>query len=182
MAEKSVYKMNQKQIGAVVIIISVLISGFIYLSKLREDEYVNEIIRQKGNCYLDDGTCLHSRSTLFIVGWIIAGTTGLFGIYLVFFDRTQRVLAEHQAKLATALENASKRDEFNAFLSGFSSEEQQILKELHKQEGIKQSTLRYRLDMSKTTLSLILKSLEERGIITRKPLGKTNQVFLKKRF
>ena len=50
------------------------------------------------------------------------------------------------------------------------------------QEGIKQSTLRYKTDMSKTTLSLMLKSLEERKFVKRKPSGKTNQVYLVKKF
>jgi len=58
---------------------------------------------------------------------------------------------------------------------------QTILKEFI-QEGIKQSTLRYKTGMSKTFLSLLLKHLEEKDIIYRKEDGKTKRLYLKNKF
>ncbi|MSR86189.1 hypothetical protein EXS74_02240 [Candidatus Woesearchaeota archaeon] len=77
---------------------------------------------------------------------------------------------------------AKQRDEFHAYLAGFSQEEQKVLKAVQEQEGIQLSTLRYRTGISKTSLSLLLKSLEERGIISKKEHGKTNLVFLVRKF
>jgi len=179
--------MNQKNIGYIVLLAGLLLFSFTYLANAREERYIQSIIDEKGSCFLDDGTCLHADGKgLFIFGWIITFGVIILGVYLLFFDKTQAVLAEHQIKITQALNKAkiqeTKRDEFQAFLAGFSTDEQKILKAVHDQEGIKQSTLRYRTGMSKTSLSLLLKTLEEREIVSKKPSGKTNEVYLIKKF
>ncbi|MFH1456219.1 MAG: MarR family transcriptional regulator [archaeon] len=181
--------MNQKQIGIIIIILGVLLASFVIMEKQKEDSYINLIIQEQGgSCYLDDGTCLHDdRSyTTFIFGTALALALIIFGIYLAFFDKTQKTLAKHQIDLASALKETKQQDveksKFEAFLSGFSDEEQKVLKAVKEQEGIKQATLRYKTGMSKTSLSLLLKRLEEKEIVSRKPSGKTNEVYLRKRF
>lgn len=180
--------MNQKQIGIILIIVGIILSVFTYVVKERDDAYIKSIMLETGSCFLEDGTCLHADRSiaLYIIGWVISTGLILFGIYLAFIDKTYEQLTEHQVKVSTALENAKRfekeKDEFNAYLAGFSSDQQKIMRAVHEQDGIKQSTLRFRVNMSKTTLSLILKSLEERGVIKRKARGKTNQVYLVKKF
>ncbi|MBD3164626.1 hypothetical protein GF323_05495 [Candidatus Woesearchaeota archaeon] len=175
--------MNQKQIGTIVIIIGVILAVFVYLAQQREEAYIKNLVQEKGSCFLEDGTCLHERSLgLYIVGYILSAGLIILGLYLLLFDKTQKLLAEQQARVSSALEKASKKDEFNAYLSGFSKEEQDILKAVREQEGIKQSTLRFRTGISKTKLSLLLKSLEERDVVKRKTAGKTNEVYLRKKF
>lgn len=180
--------MNQKQIGTIVLIIGIVLAVFVLLVKLREDSQIHATVEQTGSCYLADGTCLHEDRDwiLYIVGWVLSAALIILGVYLLLFDKTQKVLAEHQQKVSSALRDA-KRDEgakekFEAFLAGFGPEEQAVLKAIKEQDGIKQSTLRYRTGISKTSLSLMLKDLEARGFISRKQEGKTNQVFLRKKF
>jgi uncharacterized membrane protein len=179
--------MNQKQIGIILIVIGILMSIFVFYVKVENEQHIALLVSETGTCFLKDGTCMHNQGQiLYILGWVLSASIIILGIYLIFFDKTQKVLAEHQVKVSRALEEAKKqdkeKDEFKAFLSGFNEDEQKILLAIREQEGIQQSTLRFKIGMSKTSLSLLLKSLEDRGIISRKESGKTNQVFLKKKF
>ncbi len=175
--------MKTKTIGLILILMTVLFSVFIYLARQREDFYVNKIIEDQGGiCYVN-GVCLHEReySAYYFGGALVLFLFGL-SLYLLFFDRSQKVLLKQQQEVTHALQEAKHRDEFHAYVAGFSQEEQKILKAVHEQEGIQQSTLRYRTGIAKTSLSLLLKSLEERGIVSKKEHGKTNQVFLVRKF
>ena len=177
--------MNQKQIGTIVVLLWLLLCIFFIISYIKENQYIQLFMdKNEGSCYLDDGTCLHAdRSySLMIFGGILAGALIVLGVYLFFFDKTQKLLVEQNSQVSRALVEAKNKDEFNAFFSGFTSEEQSVLKAVHEQDGIKQSTLRFRTGMSKASLSLLLKSLEERDIIYRNKSGKTNEVYLRKKF
>ncbi|MBT7903091.1 MarR family transcriptional regulator [Candidatus Woesearchaeota archaeon] len=176
--------MNQKHIGIVLIIVGILVFSLVLFNKSREDFYVNQIIEERNSCFLEDGTCLHDLKTspVYIAGYAMAIALFLFGIYLTFIDKTQEILIQTQSKIATAVKDSSKKEKFEAFVAGFEVDEQNVLKAIHEQDGIQQSTLRYRTGISKSTLSLILKSLEERNFITKKPSGKTNKVFLRKKY
>ncbi|MFH1641780.1 MAG: hypothetical protein ABIC04_02680 [Nanoarchaeota archaeon] len=179
--------MDQKHIGIILLIVSILIGSFVFIVQANNEAFTQEYMAKEGTCYLEDGTCLHKKDLpLYIFGWAMAGALFLFGIYLSVFDKTQEMITQHQIKISGALESAKKqerdKDEFNAYLAGFSAEEQNVLKAIKDQEGIKQSTLRFRTNNSKTALSLILKGLEEKKIISRKPAGKTKEIYLIKRF
>jgi len=181
--------MNQKYVAAIIIIAGVLIGAFTYIEKVREDKAIDQIITaQGGSCYLPDGTCLHEDRnwTPYIVGGILTGALLILGLYLLLIDKTQEHIMKHQHDVSHALADAKKHEkethEFDAFLSAFTEDEQKVVKAVHEQEGIKQSTLRYKIGLSKTGLSLMLKSLEERKIISRKVSGKTNEVYLRKKF
>lgn len=180
--------MNQKYIGVIVLIFGIALASFVHSAKQREEQYISDIVAETGSCYLSDGTCLHEDRdfTIYIVGWAISGALILFGLYLAFIDKTQEVLTEHQVRVTQALESAKKyekeKDEFNAFLAGFDGDRQRVLKAVKEQEGILQSTLRFRTNLSKTSLSLLLKELEDSKIISRKPAGKTKKVYLVKKF
>ena len=169
------------------IVIGLILGGFVFYFKQQADVAADIVLSETGSCIVPETGCLHSaNNNLLLFGIVLSVLLFGLGVYLIFFDKTQEKLAQQQKDVSKALEEAKKqdriKDEFSAYLAGFSIDEQKILKSVHAQEGIKQSTLKFRADMSKTTLSLILKSLEDRKIIMRKPSGKTNQVFLVKKF
>lgn len=182
--------MQQKKVGLVLLIVGIIFLVFVTGMKIQDDSRIQTIINETGSCYLDDGTCLHDqqgfRLIFFIIGWVLSGLVTLFGAYLAFIDKTQEQLLTHQKEVSKALSEAkkteSKKEQFEAFLSAFDEDEKRILKVIHEEEGITQSTLRYKTNISKATLSQHLKTLEEKKFIKRTPKGKTKQIFLVKKF
>lgn len=180
--------MKQKYLGIIIIAIGMLLCLFVFAAKIREDNYINNYIKQNNTCYLTDGTCLHEDRdyTLYIFGWVISASLIILGLYIIFFDNLQSKILENQERISTTLKEVKelekKKDEFGAFISGFSNDEQKVLNAIKAQEGIKQSTIRFKTGLSKSTVSLILSSLEERKIVSRKKSGKTHEVFLIKKF
>lgn len=185
--------MEQKNLGIFLIIVGIALAALFYKIKLDEEETILTITSLRGDptdCFLEDGTCLHQQqSKTYIVGEAFALVLFSLGVYLLFFDKTKQILAlqaEQNLKVAGALQKAEeekKKDEkFTAFLAGFSEDERKILEAIHEQEGILQSTLRFRAGLTKTDVSLILKKFEEKGIVTKKPEGNTNKVYLRKVF
>jgi DNA-binding MarR family transcriptional regulator len=177
--------MNQKQIGIVLIIAGVILASLVFFMKANEDRAIERMVMELGGtCYLSDGTCLHSDRdfTPYITGWILAGAIAILGVYLSIFDRTQKILEENQLKIADAIKTTKKEEKFEAFISGFDDEEKKVLRAVKEQDGILQSTLRFRTGIPKATLSIMIKELENKGIISKKPEGKTNKIFIRKTF
>lgn len=175
--------MNQKYAGVAIIIIALYFSYFVYDTYQSNLEQIRDRVKTNDTCFSDKGECLHEKaSNSYLIGGLISFSLLLLGIYLTFIDKTQKELAEHQVKVSQALKESKEKDEFKAYLSGFKEDEQKVIKAVHEQDGIQQSTLRYRTAMSKTSLSLLLKDLEKRQIITRESSGKTNKIHLVKKF
>jgi len=182
--------MNQKQIGVLLIILGLIVCFFVTINKQKDDRYIGWIIEQQnGSCYVEGGTvCLHEDRdyTPYIVGYIAGVSLIILGIYLFWFDKTGDLVLKQSKEVSEALKQAKSiekdKDEFAAFIAGFSREEQIALKAIKEQEGITQSTLRFRTGFSKASLSLLLKELENKGIISKKQKGKTNEIYLIKKY
>ena len=80
--------------------------------KAKEDVYINAFVDEMGTCYLADGTCLHQDRdfSVYIIGGVISLALIILGIYLLLFDKTQKVLEEHQVKVSSALKEATKKE------------------------------------------------------------------------
>ncbi|MFH1073364.1 MAG: MarR family transcriptional regulator [Nanoarchaeota archaeon] len=180
--------MRQHYLGFIVILAGLLVGLLTGMTYGRENRLINEFVMEQGTCYLANGTCLHEdrNYTLYIIGLVACVGLLTLGIYLLLLDKTQRILHEQHKEISNALKEAKvqekQKEEFKAYLAAFTEDEQKVLLAIREQDGIQQSTLRYRTGMSKTSLSLMLKSFEERGLITKKEAGKTNKIFLRKKF
>lgn len=109
-------------------------------------------------------------------GIILASALAALGIYLVYFEKSQKAIIstlEKQKQEQTSEEN------FSILLKGLNDDEKKIIKAVREQEGITQQTLSLRTDIHKSKLSILLDGLEKKSLIKRKEKGKTKQVFLK---
>lgn len=185
--------MNQRAVSIVLLILGISLSFLFFKIRADDRQELLELTAARGdptNCFLDDGTCLHDRlSTTFLIGQGVALALFCLGTYLLFFDTSKELIEKQAAQnmhIASALhlaEEEKKKDvAFTAFLAGFDEDEQKVLKAIKEQDGILQSTLRFRTGLTKTDVSLILKKLEEKKIISKKEEGNSYKVFLRKVF
>jgi len=177
--------MNSRIIGIMLIIIGIILSLLIFGIKASTDAHIRMYILESGSCFLDDGTCLHAENDLFyfIAGWIISVAIIIIGAFMILSYENNIKIEQNNKSILEDIrrvrEEENEKSSFEAFLKGFDDDEKRVLRILRDQQGIKQNTLRLKAEISKTGLSLMLQSLEKKGIIEKKPEGKTNRVFLK---
>jgi len=176
--------MDNRKLGIIFITIGIFFSLILFIFVSQVNDLVNQLMLQTGGLCIQNGKCVHEQNNYPIyLGIALIVATLSFGIYLIFFEREQRKLEKAQEKIVERLEETKKErsedEKFNILLKGLSEEEQNILKVLKEQDGIQQATLRIRTSMSKAKLSIVLKEMEERGLIKKVEDGKKNKVYLR---
>jgi hypothetical protein len=169
--------MDNKKLGIILMIIGVLLIIFIFSIQIMQNNITQKIVEEKGTCFLEDGTCLHKENGfLFIFGYIISSIIIALGIYLVWFEKSQK---EIMSTLKKQKETQNSDEKFEILLKGLNEDEKKIIIAVKEQDGITQQTLRLRTDLHKSKLSILLDGLEKKDLIKRIEKGKTKQVFLK---
>ena len=97
------------------------------------------------------------------------------GVYLLFFSTSEDAIMK---RLEEEKNIKVGEGRFEIMLKAMDENERKVLKAVKEQEGITQTTLRYRADMSKSKLSQVLTSFEKKEIIMRVETGKTYEVYL----
>ena len=97
------------------------------------------------------------------------------GVYLLFFSTSEDAIMK---RLEEEKNIKVGEGRFEIMLKAMDENERKVLKAVKEQEGITQTTLRYRADMSKSKLSQVLTSFEKKNIIRRVEKGKTYEVYL----
>ncbi|MBI2045779.1 MarR family transcriptional regulator [Candidatus Pacearchaeota archaeon] len=160
--------MENKKLGAVLIVIGLLVGGLIlyYINLLSDRAEVLGCFNDPSCIPIERGLSM-SHVGIGIFAFVIA-----LGFYLIFFNKTEDMLIKRYGDE----KDNEKFDFAMKFLDPF---EAKVLKKIREEEGITQSTLRLKLDMSKAKLSYVLQDLEKRGLIKRVEKGKTLQIFSK---
>ena len=104
---------------------------------------------------------------------------GALGIYLLFFSTSEEAILK---RLEEEKNRKIEIDKFGLALKAMHESEQKILKAIKEQDGITQSTLRFRADLSKAKVSQILTDFEKKNLVRRELKGKTYAVYLTENF
>lgn len=164
--------MENKKLGIILIIIALLVGGLIiyFISHLSEQAQELRCFDNKG-CLAIEGGLSISHIAIGIFSFMLA-----LGFYLLFFNKTEKVILERLEKdKDEKIDNAK----FEMLFKALDSYEQKVIRAIKEQDGITQNTLRLRVDMSKAKLSYVLQELEKRNIIKRIKKGKTLSIHLK---
>ena len=98
------------------------------------------------------------------------------GFYIVIFNKSEERILR---RLEEEKDKKIGENKFDIILMALDDYEKKVMKAVKEQDGVTQSTLRLRTDMSKAKLSYVLQELEKRNLIKRTKKGKTLQVFLR---
>lgn len=163
--------MNNKKVGVTLLIIGIIFGGILI-------SIFNELARSgtEIGCNLNEA-CRTIESSFSIVhlSFGVLGFLLALGVYLLVFSKGEEMIMN---KLEESTKATVRTDKFRIILSVLDEAEKKVLKAIKEHEGITQSTLMLRTDLSKTKLSYVVNDLEKRGIIKRKPHKKTFKIFL----
>lgn len=104
---------------------------------------------------------------------------GALGVYLLFFSTSEEAIMK---RLEEEKNLKIEENKFELFLKALDDNERKVLKAVKEQDGITQSTLKYRTDLSKAKVSQILTGFERKNIVKREAKGKTYAVYLAESF
>ncbi|MBL7056376.1 hypothetical protein ISS07_05670 [Candidatus Woesearchaeota archaeon] len=178
--------MDNKKLGILIIFIGIIFLIILFIFKIQLGQMTDSLMTLSGgSCFLESGKCIHEQNNLpFIFGFSIVILTISLGIYLIYFSRTMTSIETTQKNILSSINSARDneivKEKFNILLQGLDEDEKKIMLAVKEQDGISQTTLRYRIDMSKSKLSMVLSQLEKKNLLTKIKKGKINNVFLKK--
>ena len=178
--------MDNKKIGYLGVFIGIIFIVILSILKIQLNQMNDQLMNLgSGNCVLESGKCIHERSFLpFGIGIAAIALTLSLGAYLVLFSRTAKSVEKVQENILKNIKAAkteeSKEERFKILLTGLDEDEKKVIQAVKEQDGISQSTLMYRVDLSKTKLSIVLSQLEKKGLIAKVKKGKINNIFMKK--
>lgn len=167
--------MENKKLGFVILLISI-VAGIVALG------FMNVLGRQTSalQCY-PTNECQRVESLLGLshVAVGLISFIGALGIYLLFFSTSEEAILK---RLEEEKNMKIDQDKFELVLKAMDDNEKKVLKAVKEQEGITQSTLKFRTDLSKAKVSQILTDFEKKHLIKREEKGKTYAIYLTENF
>ena len=167
--------MENKKLGFVIISISIVASIVAF-------GFIGALGRQTTalQCYpTNECQRVESLTGLSHIAVGLISFIGALGIYLLFFSTSEEAILK---RLEEEKHMKIEQNKFELILKAMDDNEKKVLKAIKEQEGITQSTLKYRTDLSKAKVSQILTDFEKKHLIKREEKGKTYAVYLIENF
>ena len=164
--------MENKKLGILIIILSLIFLLFLYYFNLDLSAQLNEL-----GCNVNE-KCVEVENKVSMTNMAFGffGFMFALGIYILLFNKSEERILK---RLEEEKNMKIGEEKFNIILTALDSYEKKVMKAVKEHDGVTQSTLRLRTDMSKAKLSYVLQELEKRNLIKRIKKGKTLQVFLR---
>ena len=164
--------MENKKLGILMVIISIVFFIFlIYFSNNLSTQSNQFGCNPSEECVKVEKLFSFTNISFGFFGFLLA-----LGFYLLFFNKTDEKIMK---RLEDDKNNKISGEKFEIILRALGDYEKQVLKAVKEQNGITQSTLKLRTNMSKAKLSYVLQELEKKDLIKRVPKGKTLEIYLK---
>ncbi len=171
--------MNAKTLGTLIIAIGIAMGVLVGLFKYNTSRIIDQQMELSGGTCFENGVCLHQQYAFNLptyAGIILAVLTIALGVYIIFFARTQQAFLE---TINETRKQGKGEEKFSIILKALSPEERLAMQKVREQDGITQTTLMLRTDLSKTKLSFVLSDLEKKGLIKKVKEGKINRIHMK---
>ena len=167
--------MENKKLGFVILSISLVASIVAF-------GFMNVLGRQTTSlqCYpTNECQRVESLMSLSHIAVGLISFIGALGIYLLFFSTSEEAILK---RLEEEKNMKLEENKFDIVLKALDDNEKKVLKAIREQEGVTQSTLKFRTDLSKAKVSQILTDFEKKHLIKREEKGKTYAVYLTENF
>ena len=167
--------MENKKLGGVILGISLVatVLAFSFMSTLGRQTTALQCY-PTAECQRVESLVSLSHIAVGLISFI-----GALGIYLLFFSTSEEAILK---RLEEEKNSRIEMDRFGLMLKAMDDNEKKVIQAIKEQEGITQSTLRFRADLSKAKISQILTDFEKKNLVKRELKGKTYAVYLTENF
>ncbi len=162
--------MQNKKIGAVLIVLSIILGGYLLTSIARTNSEYNQMCAPNQQCVKIGSSLGWSHFAVGIIFSILS-----LGFYLIFFSRTDDLLIRNLEHDVLANEEEQK---VKLMTKALDENERKIFTVVKDQPGITQNMVTFKTNLSKAKVSQVLSDFEKKQLIYRKPKGKTYSVYL----
>lgn len=171
--------MKNKYVGYLIIAVTLIFGFIVYSYKITVEKVMGLTCTEGPQCAMSQGIAFLTNVSIGLMALL-----AIVGLYLSLFSKDEVVV--HKQIIRKEMRPRENREEtnnqkkFDIIMSALNEDEKKVILAVKDQEGITQSTLKFRTDFSKAKLSIVLSDMEKRGLITRAPEGNTYKVYLKK--